>query len=302
MGWHRGLTAGIVLLLGLSAGLSAQAQRGARGQAGPAAGQGNRGRGGGANPAPSNFPAQQRAAGDPAVVARGNTLYGINCRACHGVDLRGGDQGGPNLLRSEIVLNDQAGESILPVVKNGRQTPGMPTMPAIPLADDDIRAIAEYLHSVLATAQRQGGPPPGPPITLNILVGDAGAGKAYFDSKCSSCHSTSGDLRGIGARFNSPMQLQNAWVGGGGGRGGNQTPVTATVTLPSGESVEGQLGRVDDFIIVLNLGDGTSRSFRRTGNVPKVEIRDSRDSHRNLLPTYTDKDIHDVTAYLVTLK
>ena len=78
--------------------------------------------------------------------------------------------------------------------------------------------------------------------------------------------------------------------------------VTATVTLPSGQKFEGQVGRIDDFIIVLNFDDGSSRSFRRVGNVPKVELVDPRDAHRQLLPTYTDKDIHDVTAYLVTLK
>mgnify|MGYP001580060098 CR=1 FL=1 len=108
----------------------------------------------------------------------------------------------------------------------------------------------------------------------------------------------------------NPMLLQNFWLGGGGlgrggggGRGGDApNPVTATVTLPSGQVFEGRLLRIDDFIVALTLADGTSRSFRREDNVPKVEIRDPREAHRKLLPTYTDKDIHDVTAYLVTLK
>ena len=55
---------------------------------------------------PATFPAQQRPAGDPAVIARGGSLYAIQCRSCHGVDLRGGDLGGPNLLRSQLVLSD----------------------------------------------------------------------------------------------------------------------------------------------------------------------------------------------------
>ena len=86
-----------------------------------------------------------------------------------------------------------------------------------------------------------------------------------------------------------------------GGRGGT-TPITATVTFRSGQKFEGQLIRADEFIIALALEDGTSRSFRRDGEAPKVEIHNPREGHLNLLPVYTDKDIHDVTAYLVTLK
>jgi cytochrome c oxidase cbb3-type subunit 3 len=261
--------------------------------------QGGRGRGG-------TFPAQQRAPSDPAQIARGNQLFQINCRACHGADLRGGDQGGPNLLRSQVVLNDENGESIMPVVQNGKQTPGLPPMPPLPLPPDDIKAIAAYIRSVLATARGQGSPPAGPPIELNIVVGDAKAGEAYFAKNCSSCHSATGDLQGIATRAGEPMALQNMWVGGGGfgGRGGRggPTPVTVTVTAPSGEKAEGRMVRIDDFIVVLADADGMTRSFRRDGDVPKVEIKDPREPHRKLLPTYTDKDIHDVTAYLVTLK
>lgn len=264
--------------------------------------QGARGGRGGAST--TSFPAQQRPPGDPALIARGNTLYGIHCRACHGVDLRGGDQGGPNLLRSQLVLNDQAGELIEPVVREGRRNPGMPVMAPISLSPDEVKAIAEYLHSVAATSRGQGSPPPGPPVVLNVLAGDGAAGRAYFDSKCGGCHSATGDLSGIGTRMPDPMQLQNFWVGGGrGGRGAPASnPVTATVTLPSGQMFEGRLLRIDDFIVVLTLADGTPRSFRREGGVPKIEIRDPREPHRKLLPTYMDKDIHDVTAYLVTLK
>jgi cytochrome c oxidase cbb3-type subunit 3 len=112
-------------------------------------------------------------------------------------------------------------------------------------------------------------------------------------------------MEGLATRTGDPMALQNFWVGGGGrgGRGGGSpTPVTAAVTDASGQKVEGRLIRIDDFIVVIAQADGTQRSFRRNGDVPKVEIRDPREAHRKLLPTYTDKDIHDVTAYLVTLK
>ena len=175
-------------------------------------------------------------------------------------------------------------------------------MPANDLSTDDIRAIAEYIHSVLALGQRQGGPPPGPPATLNVLVGDANAGRGYFDAKCAGCHSATGDLRGIASRIANPVQLQNTWVAGGGGARGGTTPVTATVTSASGQKFEGRVIRSDEFIFALALEDGSSRSFRRDGDVPKVEIHNPREGHLKLLPVYSDKDIHDVTAYLVTLK
>jgi cytochrome c oxidase cbb3-type subunit 3 len=258
--------------------------------------------------APATFPAQQRQLAEPAVIDRGRSLYEINCRACHGADLRGGDAGGPNLLRSQIALNDQHGELIYPIVRDGRQTPGLTAMPPLGLPQPDVVAIAEYIHSIQFTAQGQGAPPAGPAVVLNLLVGDANAGKAYFAAKCASCHSATGDMAGIGSRIPDVMTLQNTWVAGTGGRGGQAgrggppTPVTVTVTPTSGPKIEGRLVRVDDFIVVVGLPDGTTKSVRRDGDVPKVEIKDPRDAHRNLLPTYADKDIHDVTAYLVTLK
>src|SRR5690349_13071607 len=101
---------------------------------------------------PPTFPAQQRGAGDAALVARGNTIYTLNCRACHGLDLRGGDLGGPNLLRSQLVLNDKSGEAIGPVVRAGRVPAGGGTaMPALPLSDEDVKAVAEYIHNVAFT-------------------------------------------------------------------------------------------------------------------------------------------------------
>jgi cytochrome c oxidase cbb3-type subunit 3 len=301
--------AAILLMTCIAAKLAAQGPpappAGAQGPPGP----GGRGRG------QATFPAQQRPPGDPVVIARGKTLFEINCRLCHGADLRGGDMGGVNLLRSNLVLTDQHGELILPVVKNGRQNPGMPVMPPFPqIADDDVTAIAEYIHSVAATMRGQGNPPPGSePVVLNIVVGDAVAGKAYFAAKCASCHSATGDLQGIGMRYADPVQLQNSWVaGGGGGRGGRgggaaggparSREVTVTVTSPSGEKLEGRLDRIDDFVVILTPADGVQRSVRRNGEVPKVEIHDPLEGHRQLLTVYTDKDIHDVTAYLVTLK
>jgi cytochrome c oxidase cbb3-type subunit 3 len=256
--------------------------------------------------APPPFPAQLRPPGDPALIARGTGLYGVHCRVCHGVDLRGGDQGGPNLLRSDAVLNDKAGELIAPIILNGQQGASS-GMPPIRVAAEDARAIAEYIHSVTATMQRQGGPPPGKAAVLNVVVGDPAAGEAYFTAKCGSCHSATGDLRGIGSRFPDGTALQNYWIsaGGGlarGGRGGQGRPMPVTITSATGQKVEGTLVRLDDFYVVVELADRTQRTFRRDGGQPVVEVRDPLEPHVKLLPVYTDSDIHNVTAYLVTLK
>jgi cytochrome c oxidase cbb3-type subunit 3 len=316
MSIRKGITAAALAWgVAFMAHLAAQAPAGAQpapapapqGGAQPPAGRGGGQRGGGR----ATFPAQQRALADAATIARGKTLYEINCRACHGGDLRGGDIGGPNLLRSQLVLNDQHGELIIPVVKNGRQNPGMPPMPALPLGEEDIKAIAEYIHSVAFTMRGQGSPPPGEEVELNIVVGDAKAGEKYFAARCASCHSASGDLKGIGERIASPLQLQNLWVTGGGGRGGRgggggggpvSRPVTVSVAMQDGSKVEGRLVRIDDFYVVVGLDNGSVRTIRRFGDTPRVAVTDPLETHRKLLTVYTDKDIHDVTAYLVTLK
>jgi cytochrome c oxidase cbb3-type subunit 3 len=270
------------------------------------AGAAQQGRSGGRGP---NFPQQQRRPGDPAVIARGRALYGVNCTACHGADLRGGDQGGPNLLRSQIILDDQKGENIVPVIRDGRQG-AIGTMPAFRLPENDVLAIAEYIHSVMGQAGRQGRPPEREtPIDLNVLVGDAAAGQRYFARACSRCHSPSGDLQKIATRVADPRALQNLWVSGGtsgrgGGRGGdadsNRVPVT--VTAPGSAPVTGRLVRIDDFVVSLVQDDGVRRTFRREGAVPKVEINDPLEPHRRLVLELGDRDMHDVTAYLATLK
>jgi cytochrome c oxidase cbb3-type subunit III len=236
---------------------------------------------------------------DPAVVERGKTLYGINCQGCHGQDLRGGDLGGPNLLRSQVALSDQDGELIVPIIQGARQAMGMPR---IPLSIDDSKTVAAYVRSVLETIGAAGAPPEAQK-PLNIVTGNAVEGEAYFNLKCKSCHSPQGDLQGIASRVNSPKALQNLWLAGMvRGAPDKAAVATVTVTLPSGAIVEGPLVHIDDFLVTLRLPDGTSRSFRRDGNVPKVLVRDPLRAHKDLLPVYTDKDIHDVTAYLVTLK
>ena len=260
-----------------------------------------------------NFPQQQRALADAAVLARGKGLFEANCSACHGIDLRGGQQGGPNLLRSQTVLLDKSGELIGPIVVGGRPNPpaGAPPMPPFPLPPADVQAIAEYIHSVAAQAGRQGRPPVDENVPPEkILVGDAAAGKTYFDATCASCHSLDRDLKGVVARAADPRELQNTWVSGGGGggrggrggRGGGGRVATATVTPAGGPAMQGRLLRLDDFTVALLLDDGTRRTFVRKGADPKIEVHDPAEAHRRLVMALADRDMHNVTAYLWSLR
>jgi cytochrome c oxidase cbb3-type subunit 3 len=204
-----------------------------------------------------------------------------------------------------VALSDQHGEMIAPIVRGARQDKGMP---AFNLGDSNVTAIAEYIHGVLAMVGSQARPPGATdPSTLNVLVGSASAGEVYFKAKCASCHSISGDLKGIASKYSDPRTLQNTWVsGGGGGRGGRGAgptkPASVTVTLANGQKLQGTLVRKDDFIVTLILADGTRKSIARDGDVPQVEVHDPDEAHKKLAPTLDDKDMHDVTAYLATMK
>src|SRR5580704_17042759 len=201
----------------------------------PPAGRGGRGGGGGGGGFANAFP--QHPPGDPAMIERGKALYGVNCQFCHGGDARGGE-GGPNLLRAEILLNDQNGELIAPVIQNGRVDQGMPKFP---MTNAQVADVAAFIHSFrVAGYDNSRMKPP------TILVGDAAAGETYFKAKCATCHSVTGDLKGIGAKFMEPRDLQQLFVmpGGGGRRRGapaNVPPTTVTVTQSSGQKAEGRL-------------------------------------------------------------
>jgi len=181
-----------------------------------------------------------------------------------------------NLLRSAVVLGDRDGELVMPIVKNGR--PGT-AMAAIPMPDADIMAVVAYIHSLQAQGDIQGGPPPGPPVVLNILVGDAKAGAAYFGTTCASCHSATGDLAGLAGRVPDAKALQNLWVSGGraSGHGPGQRPrraenaASVKLTLPD-EVVQGRLVRLDDFLVIVLLDDGSTRTIRRNGDSPTVVV------------------------------
>ena len=265
------------------------------------AGQGGGGRRGG-------FYQYVRPLADADVIARGKGLYESNCASCHSVDLRGTADGkNPNLLRSGTALSDKQGEQIGAAI--GKHTP------AITLVKGDSDAIAEYIHSVHATMGGQGSPPGRNPtnVELNVLVGDAAAGQTVFAAACGTCHSLTGDLKGIGSKYPDARALQNAWVagssgrfgGGGGGRGGGGgagNPVT--VTMADGSKLTGTLVRKDDWLVILTLADGTRKSMARTPAM-KIDVTDKSDAHKKMvmeLDDPTNKKMHDVTAYLWTVK
>lgn len=224
---------------------------------------------------------------DTAAAARGEKLYSANCAFCHGDKARGAE--GPNLIRSTLVLHDEKGELVGPAVAKGFPDKGMPAFPVF--TPDQLYDIAQFLHlQVELVANR------GTYKRLNVVTGDANAGAAYFRRACASCHSATGDLAHIGSRY-AADQLQTRFVWPA-GRGGAREKVT--VILPSGDKVTGTLKKIDDFNISLYDASGAYRSWPR-GEV-KVEMEDRLAGHRKLLGQYTDSDMHNVTAYLMSLK
>lgn len=235
---------------------------------------------------------------DPKAVARGKSVYDKSCASCHGSDLRGSTSGNPNLLRSQPGLTDKHGENLVPIMLG--TAPDMASH-KIAISNDEATAVAAYVRSVLAQIGSQGRPPGESALTPNILVGDATHGQQYFSAHCASCHSVDGDLKGFGKKISSPKALQSAWLRGT-HLGVSPPVITATVKQPGKPTIQGEVIHMDDFLLTLKLQDGSMLTVRRNGPVPGIAVHDPLEAHRKLLPTYSDKDIHDVTAYLVTLK
>jgi cytochrome c oxidase cbb3-type subunit 3 len=242
---------------------------------------------------------------DPAAVERGRVVFGEKCGSCHRPNARGG-QGfaGPDLIRSVRVLQDMNGREIGAYLQGGHPDA---SKPPIPLAPAEISDIATFLHREITFAAERSN------YQLQyVSTGDAKAGEAYFSGAggCSKCHSPAADLKGIGARYDGPaLQALIAFgtIGGGGrGRGDasavSRTARRATVTLPSGETATGVLVRLTDFDVTIRGDDGRPRSWLRSSNTPKVQVTDPLQGHIDLLPKYTDTDIHNLAAYLATLK
>lgn len=274
-----------------------------------------RGNGPGAGSAPATGPGPLGAgAADSHVVDvkgadRGKTVYIAECITCHGNKARGananlsGPQKGSDLVRSLTVLHDRYGNTIGPFLAKGH--PLQSGKPGSSLTAQQIGDLTHFLHQKVYDTLRGG---PGLEVQ-NVLTGDAKAGSAYFSGagKCNTCHSPTGDLAGLAKKYDPPT-IQSKFLFPrtvGFRRGGARTavtkPVMVTVTQSSGEVVEGVLERLDDFNVSLRDSRGEYHSFKRTPSL-QVEKHDPYAVHVALLDQYTDKDIHDVVAYLETLK
>jgi mono/diheme cytochrome c family protein len=235
---------------------------------------------------------------NPEAVERGGQLFAANCGGCHGLTAKGTTRG-PDLIRSVLVLDDEKGILISPVIRNGRPDKGMPKLN---LTEPQITDIVAWIHAQTYAADHRA-----TYVFLDVVTGDPKKGQAYFNGagRCSSCHSVTGDLAGIATKYD-PHDLQGHWLQprtiGRGGRGGAaaKSAITVTVTLRSGQAYTGTLDKIDDFNVALRDASGEYHSLDLDG--AKVEIHDPLRAHTELLSKYTDADIHNVTAYLVTLK
>lgn len=234
---------------------------------------------------------------NPEAVERGGKLFVEKCAGCHGATAKGTPRA-PDLVRSLLVLDDEKGILISPVIRNGRPDKGMPKLN---LTEPQISDLVAWLHVQTYAADHRN-----TYVFLDALTGDPKKGEAYFNGAggCSGCHSPAGDLKGIGGKYDAHT-LQGRWIQPRSlGRGGavSKSASTVTVTLPSGQKVSGVLDRADDFNVSLRDAAGDFHSFERNGDTPKVEIHDPLKTHTDLLRKYTDADIHNITAYLMTLK
>ena len=238
---------------------------------------------------------------DFAAAERGKEVWISGCITCHGAQARGTDTG-PNLVRSIVMLRDRYGSEIGPFLKKGH--PMQSGTPASSLTDAQITDIAHFLRKQLTDTLR------GSPLfnVQNIRTGDPKAGAEYFNGagKCSSCHSPTRDLAGLASKYET-VDIQQRMLFPGGGRGGRRgappaaSAVRVTVTSRGAAAVSGVLVYLDDFVVTLRDSTGVSRTFKRDASL-KVEKTDPLDAHHALLETITDKNIHDVVAYLETLK
>lgn len=245
---------------------------------------------------------------DPELADKGRSIYVAECVTCHGNKARGGPdslppaQRGSDLVRSLVVLKDRYGATIGEFLRKGHPTQS--GKPSSEIKGEDAIHLAHFLHQKMTDTLRSG--PYNRPI--NVLTGDAKAGRAYFEGAggCTACHSTEGDLKGAGSWY-EPVTLQQKFLfpksfapRRGGGRVSPPKPSTVDVTV-AGKTVSGLLLHVDDFNVSLRDASGEYRSFARTAGV-KVTVHDPYAGHVALLDKYTDKNIHDVVAYLETLR
>lgn len=253
---------------------------------------------GGGNPAqsPASRPGPQTVTPQtypPEQIQAGERDFTAQCGFCHGRDAAGGE-GGPDLTRSELVAQDLRGDKIAPLIRSGRGA-----MPAISdLSDAEVTGIVAFVHDEktksesLGGGRRQVNPE-------DLATGSAEAGRAYFNGAggCSGCHSATGDLAGIGTRYQGLALIQRMLYPTA-GRPAPPRP-KVTLTLPSGEVVTGPLAGEDEWTITVGEA-GARKSYEKSA--VKYKIEDPMSKHFELLGRYTDADMHSVYAYLSTLK
>jgi cytochrome c oxidase cbb3-type subunit 3 len=230
---------------------------------------------------------------NPAAVGRGAQVFAEKCAGCHGATAKGTNRA-PDLVRSLLAIDDEKGILLAPVLRNGRPDKGMPKPN---LTEDQISDVVAWIHVQTFAADHRN-----TYLFLDALTGDAKKGEVYFNAHCASCHSASGDLKGIGAKYDA-HNMQGHWLQPRSfGRGAAKSASTVTVTLANGKALTGTLDRLDDFNVSFRDAAGDFHSFNRNGDSPKVEVKDPLKPHTDMLRQYADDDIHNVTAYLETLK
>ncbi len=216
-------------------------------------------------------------------------MFQQNCAFCHGPQARGAE--GPSLITSDVLLGDDHGEHLTVFLKKGRPEKGMPAFAGLP--DNQLKDIAEFLHlQVEAVANR------GTYHVLNILVGDAAKGQTYVAANCMSCH-TAATFAHIASKFRSPDQLQRGWIWPT-RPADHSLDITATVTA-DGATLSGRVTQVSDFRITLADSNDQPHVIERKDGV-SVQIDDPLAPHQAMIMTLRDEDMHNVTAYLETLK
>jgi len=227
---------------------------------------------------------------DPAAVERGRKDFAASCGFCHGNDATGNRA--PDLIRSALVNRDESGNLIGPVIKNGRPEKEMPAFPA--MSAQQVSDIVTFLHMRLREALDSARVPTDYPVA-KLLTGNAAQGKTFFNGTggCAACHSPTGDLAGISKRY-SAVDLQSRFLYPRRGQS------TVTVKTKSGEQFEGRLQHLDEFDLEMTDQAGWHHSWPR--NEVSYTVHDPLERHRELLKVYTDADMHNMFAYLETLK
>jgi len=226
----------------------------------------------------------------PAVIESGGSLFQQSCGFCHGKDAVGGESG-PDLTRSKLVSSDMKGENIGAIIRNGRPEKGMPRFN---LPDAEVISLVAFIHSQQDLAMSQTGTRKGVD-EADLQTGNAEAGKQYFNGAgtCAKCHSPTGDLAGIAARYQG-LKLEQQMLYP------RDAKSKVTVTAPSGKVLTGQLAYLDEFTVALVDSVGTYRSWP-TVNV-KYKVDAPANAHIELFSKYSDADIHNLMAYMQTLR